>query len=172
MPCLFLSPQPLPLFPSCTRSVPPWGASPCHGHSRSSPMASSWTMRSDTMRRWASSAWGLQDPGPGMFPRWWPAVGTRSQAEASPEGRRNLVMETTDSLGEWWGPGDTDQRSSLAKAFKTQALTVLTQKRTVLSGQLTGQNQFHSPSHMLAILMQVLQSYQGSPELSVEFVVL
>ena len=41
----------LPLFPSCTRSVPPWGAPCCHGHSWSSPMASSWTMRSGTMRR-------------------------------------------------------------------------------------------------------------------------
>lgn len=62
LPCLFLSPQPLPLSPSCTRSVPPWGASPCHGHSRSNPMASSWTMRSGTMRRWACSAFGFARP--------------------------------------------------------------------------------------------------------------
>lgn len=54
LPCLFLSPQPPPLSPSCTRSVLPWGASPCHGLSRSNPMASFWTMRSGTTRRWAT----------------------------------------------------------------------------------------------------------------------
>lgn len=93
-----------------------------------------------------------------LFHGWWPAEGTKGdkleavpreeviwqwRPEASWGSDGDLMIKTRGSPGEWWRPNDGDQRSSLKKAFNTQALTVPTQERTFqhttpLSGQLTG----------------------------------
>lgn len=93
--CLFLSPQPLPLFPSCTRSVPPWGALPCHGHNQSNPMASSWTMKSGTMRRWVSSVSRLARP------RASPCCMGIAQLRAQQNGLEEVLREVAIW---WWRP--------------------------------------------------------------------
>ena len=90
--------------------------------------------------------------------------------------------------------GDAGQRlpesapsSAPAKASKAQALSVPTQERTFQPrappspnpavctahwAVMDGQDQSHSPSHMLAILMQMLHTHQVSLELSEDSVVL
>lgn len=136
LPCLFFFPQPPPLYPSCTRSVPPWEASLCHGLSRSSPMESSWTMRSGTMRRWASFDLRLLRPS------------QHCSVGVARGGHKEIHREEELGAGGQGLPGE-NAMSALGEILYTHHLTVWT-------SHWTGQSN-HSPSysHVFAVLRKM-----------------